>query len=259
MVTLLFSFPPVITKPAFLVALLALSAFTSLHAQRQDMEVAADWKFIQQDVGASAPANLWTAISLPHTWNALDAQKGTAGNPSVKGGYYRGACWYARTLDIPADWQGRRVFVRFEAASIVAKTYLNGELLGEHRGAFTAFCYELTPQLHFGAKNELRVQVDNSPQRDVPPVSGDFNMDGGLYRPVHLIVTDAVCIRPVGFCFAGRLSGHEIHLRHGGGSRSQDHRVQRIGHQAESAARKPDRGCRRQGWSPIPSNPYQPR
>ncbi len=190
-------------KKVLLVVLLALSAVVSLHAQRQEVELAADWKFVQQDAGVSAPMDQWTAVSLPHTWNALDAQKGTAGNPGVKGGYYRGACWYARTLDIPAAWQGRRVFVRFEAASIVAKTYLNGELLGEHRGAFTAFCYELTPHLRFGAKNELRVQVDNSPQRDVPPLSGDFNMDGGLYRPVHLLVTDAACISPLDFASPG--------------------------------------------------------
>ncbi len=167
------------------------------------MELAAGWKFIQQDVGATAPADSWPAITLPHTWNALDAQKGTVGNPEIKGGYYRGACWYAHPLDIPAAWQGRRVFIRFEAASIVAKTYLNGELLGEHRGAFTAFCYELTPHLRFGAKNELRVQVDNSPTHDVPPISGDFNMDGGLYRPAHLIVTDAACISPLDFASPG--------------------------------------------------------
>ena len=151
----------------------------------------------------TAPTNTWTDVLVPHTWNALDAQKGAAGNPGVKGGYYRGTCWYARSLDVPAEWQGKRVFIRFEAASIVAKTYLNGELLGEHRGAFTAFCYELTPHLRFGMKNDLRVQVDNSPQTDVPPILGDFNMDGGLYRPAHLIVTDTTCISPRDFASPG--------------------------------------------------------
>jgi beta-galactosidase len=82
-------------------------------------------------------------------------------DPHYKSGYYRGACWYARTIDVPADWEGKRIFLRFEAASLVAKTYLNGQELGEHRRAFTAFCYELTPLLYPGA-NELRVQVNNS-------------------------------------------------------------------------------------------------
>ena len=186
-----------------LLAISTVLACGSLHAQRRDAELSGGWKFIQQDAGPTASPEAWADVTVPHTWNALDAQKGVAGNPGIKGGYYRGACWYARTLDIPADWQRRRVFVRFEAASIVARTYLNGELLGEHRGAFTAFCYELTPHLRFGAKNELRVQVDNSPQADVPPVSGDFNMDGGLYRPAHLIVTGAACISPLDFASSG--------------------------------------------------------
>ena len=70
-------------------------------------------------------------------------------------------------------------------------------------GAFTAFCFELTPHLRFGQTNELRVRVDNRNQADVPPLSGDFNMDGGLYRPVQLIVTDAVCVTPLDFASPG--------------------------------------------------------
>jgi beta-galactosidase len=104
---------------------------------------------------------------------------------------------------VPAAWRGKRVFIRFEAASIVAQVYLNGESIGEHRGAFTAFCFELTPHLKFGRPNELRVRVDNSNQPDVPPLSGDFNMDGGIYRPVKLIVTDEVCVTPLDFASPG--------------------------------------------------------
>jgi beta-galactosidase len=124
-------------------------------------------------------------------------------NPTILGGDFRGAGWYARTLDVPAAWQGKRAFIRFEAASIVADVYLNGESIGEHRGAFTAFCFELTSHLKFGQANELRVRVDNSNQPDVPPLSGDFNMDGGIYRPVKLIVTDEVCVTPLDFASPG--------------------------------------------------------
>ena len=170
---------------------------------RVNVDLAMDWKFIQQDVGSAAPTGNWNAVKVPHTWNNLDAQKGARGNPTVAGGYFRGACWYERSLDVPAAWQGKRVFIRFEAASIVAHVYLNGESIGEHRGAFTAFCFELTPHLKFGLPNELRVRVDNSNQPDMPPLSGDFNMDGGIYRPVKLIVTDEVCVTPLDFASPG--------------------------------------------------------
>jgi len=176
----------------------ASSLGAGLAATRQDILLLDGWKYIKADVGLEAATAGWQAVSLPHTWNTKTADESqhkddAQQNPS----YFRGACWYAKVLDIPAAWKGNRVFIRFEAASLVARTYLNGQLLGEHRGGFTAFSYELTDGLHYGATNELRVMVDNSHQEDVPPLSGDFNVNGGIYRPVRLLVTTPVCISPL--------------------------------------------------------------
>ena len=182
--------------------LLAWCASTA-KADRVNVDLVKDWKFIKSDAGPTASTATWDAVSIPHTWNNLDAQMGVRGNPGLKDGYFRGACWYARSLDVPSDWNGKRVFIRFEAASIVARVYLNGQLIGEHKGAFTAFCFELTTHLRFGQPNELRVRIDNSQQTDVPPLSGDFNMDGGIYRPAKLIVTDDVAITPLDFASPG--------------------------------------------------------
>jgi beta-galactosidase len=190
--------------PLFLAVSIFIFCFAgTVKAGRTEVDLAKDWKFIRQDVGSATPSGDWESVTIPHTWNNLDAQKGVRGNPTIPGGYFRGACWYARTLAVPAAWQGRRVFIRFEAASIVAQVYLNGESIGEHRGAFTAFCFELTSHLKFGQPNELRVRVDNSNQPDVPPLSGDFNLDGGIYRPAKLIVTDEVCVTPLDFASPG--------------------------------------------------------
>jgi beta-galactosidase len=213
-----------------LLTILCLGACSILHAERQTQELSSGWKFIKHDAGIMAATDGWETVTVPHTWNAMDGQAGggpivdenqnladadaaatarkakmqRTDDPSLKDGYYRGACWYARTLEVPADWKGKkRVFIRFEAASLVAKTYINKKLLGEHRGAFTAFCYELTNYLDYGKPNELRVQVDNSHREDLQPLSGDFNVDGGLYRPVQLIVTDNLCVSPLDFASPG--------------------------------------------------------
>ena len=165
---------------------------------RQDLLLMEGWKFIKADAGLTAATSAWEPVTLPHTWNTKAADESRQpDDPKAKSSIFRGACWYARNLDAPAAWQSQRVFIRFEAASLVAKVYLNGELLGEHRGGFTAFAYELTGRLRYGAKNELRVMVDNSRQADIPPLSGDFNVDGGIYRPVHLLVTAPVCLSPL--------------------------------------------------------------
>ena len=172
-------------------------------AQRESVDLSSGWKFIRQEVSPDAVFDTWEAVSVPHTWNALDGQNGKAADADMPDGYYRGPGWYVKKLDILPDWRGKRVFVRFEAASLVADIWLNGKLLGEHRGAFTAFCFELTPYLKFNGENVLRVRVDNSPQNDVPPLKGDFTVCGGLYRPVHLLVTDQTCISPLDYASPG--------------------------------------------------------
>ncbi len=159
------------------------------------MELPAGWKFLRQQADPAAATDTWESVSIPHTWNAISTEQGKD--------YYRGEGWYVHTLDIPKEWHGKRVFVRFEGVSIAATPYINGKALDTHNGAFTAFCHELTPFLHFGAANELRVKVDNDGKSDVTPLSGDFNMSGGIYRPVHLIVTDDVCITPLDLASSG--------------------------------------------------------
>ena len=185
--------------PLLLAVGLAFPAADAL-AQRQVIPLPAGWKFIKHDAAPDAAiSDEWQVVSVPHCWNALDGQDGKAAEPGEKEGYYRGPAWYVRSLDIPADWKNRRVFVRFGAAFLVADVYLNGEHLGQHRGGFAAFCYELTRHLKFGAPNELRVRVDNARNEEVAPLSADFTMEGGLYRPVQLLVTDQECITPLDF------------------------------------------------------------
>ena len=83
----------------------------------------------------------------------------------------------------------KRYFLQFESASQVADVYLNGQFLGQHRGGFGAFCFEITKALSPSGKNLMAVRVSNASEPDIAPLSGDFLVYGGLYRPVHLIVT----------------------------------------------------------------------
>ena len=85
----------------------------------------------------------------------------------------------------------------------MADVYLNGKLLGEHRGGFGAFCFEITTNLSAKGKNLLAVRVSNERFPDIAPLSGDFNVYGGLYRPVHLLETAAVCFTPVDYASPG--------------------------------------------------------
>lgn len=195
------------TQSAALVILafcLILSAgVPAAHAQRQTIELRDGWKFLRQDTLPLAKTDGWETVSVPHTWNTVDGANGLAADPQSSEGYYRGPAWYARALDIPEGWKGKRVFIRFEGVALVADVFVNGISIGQHRGGYAAFCHELTPWLHFDGRDTLRVRVDNARAFDVAPLSGDFTLFGGIYRPVRLFATDTVCISPLHFASPG--------------------------------------------------------
>jgi len=172
------------------VSIWLLAAAISASA-REDKRLDSGWRFMQGDPAGSggqvmSPADVnwldsnWQAVSIPHNWGWEEAQEGK--------NYYRGPGWYRREFDVVAQ-PGKRYFLRFEAASLVADVYLNGKLLGQHRGGFGAFCFEITTNLAASSTNLLAVRVSNEKFPDVAPLDGDFSIYGGLYRPVHLIET----------------------------------------------------------------------
>jgi beta-galactosidase len=172
--------------------LLFLAAFTGAAAlvvaradARENTRLDSGWRFMQSDATDAEKVNFddsgWPIISIPHNWGWKEAQQGKS--------FYHGTGWYRRELNVGEPAAGKRYFLRFEAASLVADVYVNGKHLGQHRGGFGAFCMEITKELSDSGTDLLAVRVDNSQAPDVAPLAGDFSVYGGLYRPVSLIVT----------------------------------------------------------------------
>lgn len=84
--------------------------------------------------------------------------------------------------------------MRFEGVNSIANVFINGKCLGEHKGGYSAFVFEITDKVDYGKNNKLLVRVSNAERLDVMPLVGDFNMYGGIYRGVKLIVTESACI-----------------------------------------------------------------
>ena len=126
-------------------------------------------------------------VDLPHTWNAGDA---LAGQPD----YYRGMGVYTKTLKPAPDWAGKKVYLRFEGSNQNSTVFVNDTYAGEHQGGYGAFVVDITDLLRPDRDNEIKVKVSNALDLAVMPLVGDFNMYGGIYRPVSLIVTDPVGI-----------------------------------------------------------------
>lgn len=162
-------------------------------AERLSEDFSKGWRFLREDTaGAESPdfqgEGDWQNVDLPHTWNIKDTF-------DDEPGYYRGVGWYRRAFAVPESWRGKRIVLRFEAACQVATVWVDGRLLGEHKGAWTPFEFDVTRLVKPGTgKNLVAVKVDNRWRRDVPPHDMDFNVMGGLHREVLLIATDPVHI-----------------------------------------------------------------
>ena len=153
-----------------------------------------DWKF---GVGNGAETigfddSAWEKVTVPHTWNGIDAQDGN-------NNYLRTAKWYRKSISWQSSFEGKRLYVEFTGANTKTDLYVNGvhvfldEEAGTytHRGGYTAFRYDITDYVKEG-ENLLAVKVDNSKDQAIAPISGDFNIYGGIYRPVYLVVVNEV-------------------------------------------------------------------
>lgn len=117
--------------------------------------------------------------------------------------YKRGIGNYTKKIFIRPEWQSKRLFLRFEGANCVSNVFVNGKHIGEHRGGYGAFVFEITDKVEYGKENTLLVRVNNGEQLDVMPLVGDFNFYGGIYRDVHLLLTDNLCISPLDYASSG--------------------------------------------------------
>lgn len=149
----------------------ALSFILPAAAQRLTLNFNPDWKFIKADpAGAQAVAfndTGWTNVSAPHTYNDVD----TFDHWSLRGhhgeqGQWGGRTWYRKTFTVPKSFEGKKVYIEFEAVRQVAEVYLNGKLLGTSKTGFIPFGFDLTPYLQFGKPNVLAVMCDNRFMKD---------------------------------------------------------------------------------------------
>ena len=156
------------------------------------VELSEGWKFGGMNTEAyevDYDDSLWSAVNLPHTWNAQDAATGDSK-------YTRAAYWYRKTVDIGTDLKGKRVYMEFLGANQSTDLYVNGlhaRLSGTglhtHKGGYTAFRYDVTNLIHPGS-NVLAIRVDNRYSEEIAPLSADFNMYGGIYKRVYMITVD---------------------------------------------------------------------
>ena len=131
-------------------------------------------------------------VTLPHSnvrlpWHGFDEKA------------YQFVSMYRRAFRLPPNVEGKRVFVDFAGVMTAARVWLNGAWVGEYRGGYTPFSFELTKSIDFHGPNLLAVEVDSRERQDIPPFGGliDYMTFGGIYRDVSLRFVSQVFLKDI--------------------------------------------------------------
>lgn len=67
--------------------------------------------------------------------------------------------WYETTFEVPADWQGQKILLNFEAVDYEATVFVNGQQKTKHVGGYDRFSIDVTDDVAFDGSNNLLVFV----------------------------------------------------------------------------------------------------
>ena len=154
------------------------------------------WLFSEQSSADAIKMNFndrpFKRVNIPHTnkmlpMNGFDEKE------------YMFVSVYRRHFRLPAALKDRRVFVDFDGVMTAAKVFINGKSLGEYRGGYTPFSFDLSKDINWNGDNVLAVEVDSTERKDIPPFGNlvDYLTFGGIYRDVQLRAVNSVYISNV--------------------------------------------------------------
>jgi beta-galactosidase len=178
---------------------------------RTDILLNSNWRTIADDQNKNAFNGFqqksfndknWIVVDVPHNWDEYDGYR------RMRRGNRHGYAWYRKTFTITRQPGSKRYFVFFEGVGSYATVWLNGNQVGSHAGGRTTFTLDVTDAIKFDQSNLLAVRADHPANiQDLPWVCGgcsdergfsEGSQPMGIFRPVHLIVTNDVRVEPFG-------------------------------------------------------------
>jgi beta-galactosidase len=148
--------------------------------------------FVEGGHGRDFDDSAFARVVIPHTnvrlpWHSFDEKS------------YEFVSLYRRRFKLPPEAKGKHVFVDFEGVMTASTVWINGVCLGEYKGGYTPFSFDLTPHVDFEGENVLVVDVDSRERPDIPPFGYqiDYLTFGGIYREVALRIVPGAFIENI--------------------------------------------------------------
>ena len=191
-----------------LFAIIGLSATLSAQ-QREEILLDKGWRFTRDDSEVFSSVGFddsrWRVVRVPHDWAiygpfsihndkqhvaiSQDGQKEAMEHAGRTGGLpFVGVGWYRLKFEVPTFREGRRAEILFDGAMSQARVYVNGKEVGYWPYGYNSFHFDITDYLVEGGVNELAVRLENENE------SSRWYPGAGIYRNVHIVVTDDVHI-----------------------------------------------------------------
>lgn len=149
------------------------------------------WKFILGDIKDGASQSLkdngWKTVDLPHDWSVKGQLSPTLASAT---GYLPGGIgWYRKTLNVPDNRSGEKVYLYFEGIYNRSEVFINGQSVGKRPNGYISTLYDVTPYVKFGQDNLIAVRVDHSQSADSRWYTGS-----GIYRDAWVVYANSLHI-----------------------------------------------------------------
>ena len=162
------------------------------------------WRFHLGDITGAEAADFddssWRTVDVPHDFqieqpwvepvagenvNGKDEASNVVSRLSARAFKDMNIGWYRKVITPDASMKGKRVILDFEGIMLVGDVYLNGQRIGGTDYGYVGFDIDITKLLKYGEKNVIAVKADTR-----EPQNSRWYTGGGLFRDVHLIITD---------------------------------------------------------------------
>ncbi len=143
---------------------------------------------ISQDWAAAGP-EFPLSITVPFPWGSR--LSGVESQADI--------AWYRRTIRVPAEWQGQRVFVVVGACDWLTTGWLDGQKVGSFQGGYTPFEFELTANVKWGQDQQLVLRVDDTAHRFKLEGKQGYGPAKGIWQTIYLEARPKVALETIHF------------------------------------------------------------
>ncbi len=132
-------------------------------------------------------------ITVPSCWEEIEKD-------------YEGVAFYRRIFKVPASWEGKVVYINFDAVNFFSEVWVNDQAAGYHEGGFTPFKLRIDKLIKPGLENTLILRVTGPILMQNKTIDGVGKMEtpqwrgaiaGGIWQPVKLIATNDIYVDDV--------------------------------------------------------------